>query len=401
MRSQQRARRTNVFRRGGRDGRAAEAARAAAHLTAAARALALAGDQLEEADKRVAERDALLYAAETLQAAAHDSDQLRQQAEHQARTLRLEAQHDAVQMRMAAERDAGELRAAAAQEVEQLRRQVAQETRKMRIQAKALAETRRTGAHMHLQVEEHAARVRAEADELMRRATAAARLGAAHGPARPAPAVAAPPYVPTARALADGRLRARRARVGVVVAGLLTVGGAGLVTAAEQPEQVSRLVGVTQAAVGWSPQQFDVETLQRRLAPAPDRQGPSGRALVGALSQLEQLSDAERRNRALGLARDVETAVRNGLLAPEAERLVRPVLLREMTPPDVGGLIAMLEVAPLGAGPAGDQILATLRALSAEPSASERAAALQEVRDLGDEGRLNSAFRYAADQVLG
>jgi len=399
VRSRQRAGRTNAFRRGGHDGRAAEAARAAAHLTAAARALALAGDQLEQADKRVAERDALLFAAETLETAAYDCNQLRQQAEHQARTLRLEAEHDAVQLRLVAQREAAELRAAAAVEVEQLRREVAQETRKMRIQAKALAETRRTGAQMHLQVEEHAARVRAEADELMRRATAAARRSTTAGAPRPA-AVTVPAHVPSARARADGRVRARRARVGVVVAGLLTVGGAGLVTAAGPSQQVSRLAGVTQAAVGWSPQQFDVATLQSRLATAPDRQGPSGRALVGALSQLEQLDDAERRNRALGLARDIETAVRNGLLDPEAERLVRPVLLREMTPPDVSGLIAMLEVAPLGAGPAGDAFLETLRALPEKPTADERRAALQEVRDLADAGQLNSAFRYVADQVL-
>jgi hypothetical protein len=400
VRSEGTSRGAKRLRRRGRSARrAVEEARGAAQLAAAAQALVSAEDRLDQAEKRLADRDALVYAVETIEAAALDAQQLRQQADHQARTLRLEAEREAAELRLAAEREAAELRAAVAQELEQLRSEVARESRKMRVQAKALAEARRNGAQLHLQVEEHAARVRAEADELMRRATAAARR---QSPSRqsvggPEKRVYAQP--PASGRPLDPRARRRRARVGVLVASVLSVGGAGLVAAAERPELADAPL-VLRETVGWSPQKLDVTTLQRRIAPAADRQGPSGQALAGALGQLDQLTDAQRRNRALGLATDVETAVRNGLLDPEAERLVRPVLLREITPPDVRGLVAMLEVRPLGAGPAGDEIVAALRDLPARPSGPERARVLQQVRDLADAGRLTSAFRYAADKVL-
>lgn len=401
MHSARRFGRTTPRRAGRQARRDAEAARGLAELTAAARALAAAEDRLDEADKRLADRDALQYAAEVRETAARDGEQLRRQADDEARTLRLDAERDAAEMRAAAQREARELRAAAAAEVEQLRQEVVRETRKMRVQAKALAEARRTGAHMHLQVEEHAARVRAEANELMRRATAAARAQAATGrigPASPAP-LTTPARKPPARRTVDTRHRTRRARIGVLMASLLAVGGVGLTAAAGPQDTRDNAVGLAQAS-GWSPQKLDVAALQQELGPAPERRGPSGRALAGALRQLEQLSDADRRNRALGLANDVETAVRNGLLDPQAERLVRPVLLREITPPDIQGLIALLEVRALGAGPGGEQILGALRELPARPSGAERAAVLQQVRDLGDAGQLTTAFRYAADQVL-
>lgn len=402
MQSARRFGRTSPRRAGRQAHRDAEAARGLAELAAAARALAAAEDRLDAADKRLADRDALQYAVEVREAAARDGEQLRQQADEEARTLRLDAERDAAEMRAAAQREASELRAAAAAEVERLRQEVVRETRKMRVQAKALAEARRTGAHMHLQVEEHAARVRAEANELMRRATAAARAQSATGRTgapSPAPSVATPARKPPARSTVDARRRTRRARIGVLMASLLAVGGVGLTAAAGPQDIRDSAVGLAQAS-GWSPQKLDVAALQQRLGPAPERRGPSGRALAGALRQLEQLADADRRNRALGLANDVETAVRNGLLDPEAERLVRPVLLREITPPDIQGLIDLLEVRALGAGPGGEQILTALRALPARPSGAERAAVLQQVRDLGDAGQLTTAFRYAADQVL-
>lgn len=399
MQREDRSHRAMTFRRRSPQARrAAEEASAAAQLAAAARALYQAESRLGDAERRLADRDTLLYAAETIEAAAHDAEQLRREADQQARTLRREAERDVAEARLAAEREMAELRAAAQEEIEQLRAEVARETRRMRVQAKALARAHREGAQMHLQVEEHAARVRAEADELMRRAVAAARQQAA---SRPSGGVA--PYVDSRRAQAPVRRapepgHRRRAPVAVLVAGLLSVGGVGLVAAAERPDLAAAPRALGQAV--WSPQQLDVDDLRRQLAPAPGRQGPSGAAMVGALSQLEQLEDAERRNRALGLANDIERAVRNGLLAPQAERLVRPVLLREMTPDDVAGLIAMLEVRALGAGPAGNEILAELRDLPSKPSGQQRADVLQKVRDLADEGRLSSAFRYAADQVL-
>lgn len=400
MQREDRSHRAMTFRRRSPQARrAAEEASAAAQLAAAARALYQAESRLGDAERRLADRDALLYAAETIEAAAHDAEQLRREADQQARTLRREAERDVAEARLAAEREMAELRAAAQEEIEQLRAEVARETRRMRVQAKTLARAHREGAQMHLQVEEHAARVRAEADELMRRAVAAARQQAASRPSG-----GAAPYVDSRRAQAPVRhapetsRHRRRAHVAVLVAGLLSVGGVGLVAAAEQPELAAAPRALGQAV--WSPQQLDVNDLRRQLAPAPEQQGPSGAAMVGALSQLEQLEDAERRNRALGLANDIERAVRNGLLAPQAERLVRPVLLREMTPDDVAGLIAMLEVRALGAGPAGNEILAELRDLPRKPSGRQRADVLQKVRDLADEGRLSSAFRYAADQVL-
>jgi hypothetical protein len=376
--------------------RATAAAQDAAQLAAAARAVVSAEERLSRAEKQLADRDALVYAAETIELAACDADQLRQRADEHARTIRLQAQREAAEARLAAEREVSALRLEVAQELEQLRHEVAREARRMRIRAKAMAEAGRTGVQLQLQVEEHAAKVRAEADELMRRATAAARRSppvAHRAVARPAP---------TLQHAGDRRVPRRQATVAVVIASMLSIGGASLVATAGRGEvsPAGASSGAVGAAAGWSPQQLDLVALQRRLAPAPEKQGPSGAAMLGALRQLETLSDARRRNRALGLANDIEVAVRNGLLAPEAERLVRPVLLDEIVPPDLPGLIEMLEVRPLGAGPAGGQILNDLRALPAQPTAAQRRAALQRVRDLADEGRLTSAFRHAADRVL-